>query len=333
MREKRATAEKKRVSLYPFGLKHKGYNNVVNGAENNYKNFQGQELTEDLGLNVLEFKWRIHDPAIARFWQIDPLAEKFAYNSTYAFSENSPIGFFELEGLEKISIHSASFAPFKTFGGPFKGDGANRGFTTNPKASSRISGQVNINATSTGIQQGSATANGSDSHNTLTGNSTSSEAEIIANLSDKNPTNSDNITSAKLDFHISGNNDLVPGSPDIDTKGSIGIARKDLGEKGSIIGLSGSIFGDKFPSNETFLTDQSGTGVFLGVSGADGNPFTSLAGNNNRSMSSFTLAISFNKAGNISGVIYNGKSFSVTDWNKQFKDLKPASGNVSTNKN
>ena len=321
-------------NYYPFGLEHKGYNNIVNGVENNYKTYQGQERTEDLGLNVLEFKWRIHDPAIARFWQIDPLAEKFAYNSTYAFSENSPIGFFELEGLEKISIHSASFAPFKTFGGPYKGDGANRKFGTNPSASSRIYGRVDLDASSSGITQiGDATARGSESHNTLTGNKTYSEAEIEANLSESNPTNQNNIASAELDFHVSGNNDLVPGSPDIDAKGNIGIAHKDLGENGSIIGISGNIFGDKFPANETFLTDASGTGIFLGVSGADGNPFTSLAGNNNRKMSSFTLAISFNKSGNITGVIYNGKNYSVEDWNKQFQNLNPQSDDTSTNKN
>ena len=34
-------------NYYPFGLQHKGYNNVVIGAENNYKTFQGQELTKD----------------------------------------------------------------------------------------------------------------------------------------------------------------------------------------------------------------------------------------------------------------------------------------------
>ncbi len=89
-------------NYYPFGLQHEGYNNVINGTEYNYKTFQGQELHEDLGLNVIEFKWRTHDPAIGRFWQIDPLAEDFTYNSPYAFSENSPIAFVELEGLEKV---------------------------------------------------------------------------------------------------------------------------------------------------------------------------------------------------------------------------------------
>ncbi|MFC4634635.1 DUF6443 domain-containing protein [Dokdonia ponticola] len=90
---------------YPFGLKQKGYNDVVSGNVNHTADrfsFQGQELQEDLGLGWLQFKWRNHDPAIGRFFNLDPLAEKFVYNSPYAFSENKVISHFELEGLEAV---------------------------------------------------------------------------------------------------------------------------------------------------------------------------------------------------------------------------------------
>ena len=87
-------------NYYPFGLKHKGYNNVINGTEYKYETFQGQELNDELGLNWLSFKWRNYDPEIGRFMSVDPLAEEFAYNSTYAFAENRVIDGFELEGLE-----------------------------------------------------------------------------------------------------------------------------------------------------------------------------------------------------------------------------------------
>jgi hypothetical protein len=40
------------------------------------------------------------DPSIGRFWQIDPLAEDYVYNSTYAFQENKMGMGVELEGLE-----------------------------------------------------------------------------------------------------------------------------------------------------------------------------------------------------------------------------------------
>jgi len=86
----------------PFGLEHKGYNDAIFGAKNDLKTFQNQEFTEDLGLNIHEWRYRFSDPTIGRFWQIDPLAEDFVYNSTYAFSENSPVAYVELEGLEKV---------------------------------------------------------------------------------------------------------------------------------------------------------------------------------------------------------------------------------------
>ena len=93
-------------NYYPFGLEHKGYNNVVNGTENNYKTFQGQEINKELGLNWISFKYRNYDPAIGRFFNVDPLAQEYAYQSPYNFSENRVIDGVELEGAERLSIHS-----------------------------------------------------------------------------------------------------------------------------------------------------------------------------------------------------------------------------------
>ena len=45
----------------------------------------------------------MHDPRIGRFFATDPLESSYAYNSPYAFSENSLIAFIELEGLEKVN--------------------------------------------------------------------------------------------------------------------------------------------------------------------------------------------------------------------------------------
>lgn len=81
----------------------------IRGVENNFKQFQGQEYTEDLGLNIHEWKYRVSDPAIGRFWQLDPLAEDYMYNSPYAFSENRVIDSAELEGLERIYAADGKF--------------------------------------------------------------------------------------------------------------------------------------------------------------------------------------------------------------------------------
>ncbi len=74
--------------------------------QNKEKTFQGQRFDDDLGLNWVQFKWRNHDPQIGRFIEVDPLSEEYAYNSTYAFSENHVTSHVELEGLEKVSIKS-----------------------------------------------------------------------------------------------------------------------------------------------------------------------------------------------------------------------------------
>ena len=91
--------EKKRINYYPFGLEHKGYNNVVNGTEHRWK-YQGQELSEDLGYNMYEYKWRHYDAAIGRFNVVDPLATDFPQWAPYVFSGNYVTISKELEGLE-----------------------------------------------------------------------------------------------------------------------------------------------------------------------------------------------------------------------------------------
>jgi RHS repeat-associated protein len=65
----------------------------------NYK-YQGQERQDELGLNWDSFRFRNYDYAIGRFMSIDPLAEQYDYNSTYAFQENKMGMGRELEGLE-----------------------------------------------------------------------------------------------------------------------------------------------------------------------------------------------------------------------------------------
>ncbi|NME72948.1 RHS repeat-associated core domain-containing protein [Flammeovirga aprica] len=60
--------------------------------------FQGQE--EDGETGWVNYKYRMHNPVIGRFFAIDPLTKKYPHNSPYAFSENKVIQFIELEGLE-----------------------------------------------------------------------------------------------------------------------------------------------------------------------------------------------------------------------------------------
>ena len=66
--------------------------------------FQGQERQDDLDLGRDSFKFRNYDYAIGRFFNVDPLAEKFPYNGVYNFSENRVVNAVELEGVEYTSV-------------------------------------------------------------------------------------------------------------------------------------------------------------------------------------------------------------------------------------
>ena len=68
------------------------------GSYKNYK-YQEQELQET---GFYSFKWRQYMPDIGRFFNIDPLATSYPYNSPYAFQENKMGLGRELEGLELV---------------------------------------------------------------------------------------------------------------------------------------------------------------------------------------------------------------------------------------
>ena len=74
------------------------------GSSNKYRyGFQGQEKDDEIKGegNSLNYKFRMHDPRLNRFFAVDPLASQYPWNSPYAFSENDLIRAVELEGLEK----------------------------------------------------------------------------------------------------------------------------------------------------------------------------------------------------------------------------------------
>ena len=64
--------------------------------------FQGQEKDDEVkgAGNSVNYKYRMHDPRVGRFFACDPLEGQYPWNSPYAFSENKVIAWIELEGLE-----------------------------------------------------------------------------------------------------------------------------------------------------------------------------------------------------------------------------------------
>jgi|GEM_PF-4097954 len=70
----------------------------------NYRySVQGQEHDDEIRGkgNYINYKYRGYDPRIGRLgWAIDPMTDRYPWNSPYAFSENRVIDGIELEGLE-----------------------------------------------------------------------------------------------------------------------------------------------------------------------------------------------------------------------------------------
>ncbi len=103
----------------PFGVLLQ--NREFTSAKYRY-GFNGQEKDDELKGegNSLNFKYRMHDPRLGRFFAVDPLAAKYAYNSPYAFSENRVIDARELEGLEMVitSENNIMYGPIRSQGIP-----------------------------------------------------------------------------------------------------------------------------------------------------------------------------------------------------------------------
>ena len=87
------------TDYYPFGMLVPNRN--YSSLEYRY-GFQGQEKDDEVkgNGNSLNYKFRMYDPRVGRFFATDPLESTYPWNSTYAFSENRVIDGIDLEGLE-----------------------------------------------------------------------------------------------------------------------------------------------------------------------------------------------------------------------------------------
>ena len=92
---------KEENNYYPFGLKHKGFNNVITGRDHKY-GFGGKEEQDELGLEWHDFHARNYDASLGRWMNIDPLADdtdNYSY-STYNYAINNPVYFNDPDGMK-----------------------------------------------------------------------------------------------------------------------------------------------------------------------------------------------------------------------------------------
>ncbi len=77
------------------------------GSSDKYRyGFQRQEKDDEIKGegNSLNYKYRMHDPRVGRFFAIDPLSKEYPHYSPYSFSGNKVIHKNELEGLEETNL-------------------------------------------------------------------------------------------------------------------------------------------------------------------------------------------------------------------------------------
>jgi len=99
--KKSASEEKKCINYYPFGLEHKGYNNIVSANSNSVASkfkYNGKELQDELGLDWYDYGARNYQADLGRWMSIDNKAEAYVGHSTYHYSANNPIYFKDVDG-------------------------------------------------------------------------------------------------------------------------------------------------------------------------------------------------------------------------------------------
>ncbi|WP_148267911.1 RHS repeat domain-containing protein [Flavobacterium branchiophilum] len=93
---------------YPFGLKHRGYN--ANSLQPNYKyKYNEKEYQDELGLYFYDYGARNYDPAIGRWMNIDPLAEKMRRWSPYCYAYDNPMRFVDPDGMKPVDWYLNKF--------------------------------------------------------------------------------------------------------------------------------------------------------------------------------------------------------------------------------
>ncbi|SNR17106.1 DUF6443 domain-containing protein [Tenacibaculum jejuense] len=107
-------------NYYPFGLKHKGYNNVVSSLGSSIAQrfgYNGKE--QQFGTDWHDFGARNYDAALGRWMNLDPKAEEMRRWSPYNVSFNNPLRFIDPDGMkpEDIIILFYTKGNNKVFGG------------------------------------------------------------------------------------------------------------------------------------------------------------------------------------------------------------------------
>jgi RHS repeat-associated protein len=106
-------------SHYPFGMLQPGmyseagtpYRFGFNGMlrDDEVKDLGGYTVPPNEGIgNSYDFGARMYDPRVARFFSLDPMKDKFSWQSSYVFAANNPVKFIDKDGKEPSQNQAVS---------------------------------------------------------------------------------------------------------------------------------------------------------------------------------------------------------------------------------
>jgi RHS repeat-associated protein len=85
---------------YPFGLRISNPRRSAGNPANRYQ-YNGKEWSEESGLGWYAYGARWYDPAVGRWWSVDPMADMYFQFSGYNYVKNTPYVFIDPDGNAK----------------------------------------------------------------------------------------------------------------------------------------------------------------------------------------------------------------------------------------
>jgi RHS repeat-associated protein len=85
---------------YPFGMAMEGNWNNAGSANNNRYLYNGKQWNDDFGMGWYDYGARFYDPAVGRWFAIDPSAEKDYDWTPYVYVYNNPVKLVDPDGRE-----------------------------------------------------------------------------------------------------------------------------------------------------------------------------------------------------------------------------------------
>ena len=254
------------------------------------------------------------------------MAHKMPGLSPYSTFANNPILMFDADGLWPWPVWARSFISTSTTGGgAFRGDG--RGPST--VTSNDVTSRVWLNFTFDPQKQAITNSQVKSDYTLFYGapNPLNPMSPIppqkktgtpSANISPvQTTTNSFGNNIGSFNFHYWGKDPITPqwATPALDVHANFSITENM--ETGMLF-VNATFTGDKFPSTEAFIQDQSGFKLFLGARKEEGG-LGNLFGDNKEFLFNVDMQIKFDDDGNFQGVYdqENDTYMSPDAWNKR----------------